>query len=75
MTPEGWMSHPIDYPDDRFEWVEITSLSDPERKYIVQRCKHVDAVPVESVTGDIVAHLCLICDRQLGARHGNSSTH
>lgn len=54
--------------DDRWEWVEMTRLCDPEPRYVRGRCRHLDVVPVESVvTGELVAHLCLTCDAQLPA--------
>lgn len=29
------------------------------------RCLHTEVIPVESVTGEVVAQLCLTCDTQL----------
>jgi hypothetical protein len=51
--------------DPRWEWIEVTRFGDPEREYIRGRCLHTEVVPVESVTGGVVAQLCRTCDTQL----------
>jgi hypothetical protein len=51
--------------DPRWEWLDVTTYGDRERRYIKGRCNHLEAVPVISVTGEHVAHLCLVCDAQL----------
>lgn len=58
---------PVD-PDDR-EWRDgPMRLCDPEPRRIRGRCLHRNVVPVESiVTGETLARLCLVCDRQLSA--------
>lgn len=51
--------------DPRWEWVEYRSLGDPNPEYVRGACNHLEVVPVESVTGEVVAALCLTCDSQL----------
>ena len=51
--------------DPRWEWVEITALTDRAPRYLKARCNHLEVVPVESAAGEVVAHLCLTCDEQL----------
>lgn len=53
--------------DPRWEWIEVTQIGDRERRYIKGRCLHADVEPVKSVTGEVVARLCLTCDTQLEA--------
>lgn len=52
--------------DPRWEWVEHQRFGDPEPRYIKVRCRHLDAVPVDS-GGETVSYLCLTCDAQLPA--------
>jgi hypothetical protein len=52
--------------DPRWEWHEVTLLSEPGPVYIKGRCRHTEVVPVESA-GEVVAQLCLTCDTQLPA--------
>jgi hypothetical protein len=49
--------------DPRWEWVECPALGMPTT-WIKARCLHRDVIPVESVTGEVLAHLCLTCDTQ-----------
>jgi hypothetical protein len=51
--------------DPRWEWVEVTAISDRERQWIKGRCNHLDTVSVTTVTGEHVAQLCRTCDTQL----------
>jgi hypothetical protein len=52
--------------DERWEWEEITTFSDPEPRFIRSRCRHLERVPVRSIVLDApVAELCLTCDQQL----------
>lgn len=53
--------------DERWEWVEITTLTDLGPRYVRGRCNHLELIPVESVTRDVVARLCPTCDTQLPA--------
>lgn len=53
--------------DPRWEWLELQTFDNAEPKYVRGHCLHLDAVPVESVTGELVAHLCVTCDTQLPA--------
>jgi hypothetical protein len=50
--------------DPRWQWHDVTTLGDRDRRYVKGRCNHLDVVPVES-SGETVAHLCLTCDAQL----------
>jgi hypothetical protein len=51
--------------DPHWEWVEVAEFGKPGPEYIRGRCNHLEVVPVESVEGDVVAHLCVTCDKQL----------
>lgn len=52
--------------DPHWEWHEVTTIGDTERRYIKGYCKHLETVPVElTMTGELVARLCLTCDAQL----------
>lgn len=51
--------------DPRWDWHEVTQLGDRAPRYLRGRCRHLEAVPVEAVTGETVAQLCLTCDTQL----------
>lgn len=51
--------------DPRYDWVKIRRLCDAEPVYVRGACLHLEVVPVESVTGEVVARLCLTCDTQL----------
>lgn len=53
--------------DPRWDWHEVTAIGDRERQYVKGLCRHLETVPVRSVTGEIVAYLCTTCDSQLGA--------
>jgi hypothetical protein len=52
--------------DPHWEWHEVTVMGDQERQYVKGLCRHLETVPVESVTGEIVAYLCITCDSQIG---------
>lgn len=52
--------------DPRWEWTLVQRLGMPD-EWIRVRCLHTEVAPVESVTGDVVAQLCLTCDIQLPA--------
>jgi hypothetical protein len=56
-----------EYPDPRWDWHEVTAIGDRDRRYVKGLCRHLETVPVESVTGTVVAHLCVTCDSQLEA--------
>ncbi len=51
--------------DPRWEWRDVTALGDLEPRYVKIRCNHLDTVPVDLLTGQVVARLCLTCDAQL----------
>lgn len=50
--------------DPRFDWIEERTLGDPAPRYIRGACRHLEAVPVETIDGEHVATLCLTCDQQ-----------
>jgi hypothetical protein len=52
--------------DPRWEWVLVRRFGMPD-EWIKARCLHTEIIPVESVTGDVVAQLCQTCDTQFGA--------
>jgi hypothetical protein len=52
--------------DPRWFWIEAASFSQPGPVWVRAGCRHTEVIPVESVTGEIVAQLCLTCDRQFG---------
>ena len=73
---EPWVRDPIsdtyeehywsEYPDPRWEWLEVMSFSDPGPRYIRGACRHLEREEVRSVmTGETLAWLCLTCDMQL----------
>lgn len=51
------------HPDDTFDIHEVGAWGRAPR--IVRTCTHGRTVPVESLLGEVVAHLCLTCDTQL----------
>lgn len=51
--------------DPRWDWVEVQFFGDPGPTWIKGACRHHEIVPVDTVTGEIVARLCLTCDTQL----------
>jgi hypothetical protein len=51
--------------DPRWEWIEATTCSDPGPRWVRARCRHLEVIPVEGLSGEVVAHLCLTCDTQL----------
>lgn len=51
--------------DPRWDWIEVQFFGDPGPTWIRGPCKHLETIPVMSVTGEHVAHLCLVCDAQL----------
>lgn len=50
------------------EQAEVTIFGSADVIYKLVGCKHAHTVPVESVTGEIIAALCLCCDQRLPAR-------
>lgn len=53
--------------DPRWDWVQVQFFGDRGPVYVKAACRHLEVIPVESVTGETVAQLCLTCDRQLQA--------
>jgi hypothetical protein len=53
--------------DPRWEWIEIATRGERDPVYIKGPCRHLEIVPVESVSGEVVARLCRTCDAQLPA--------
>ncbi len=51
--------------DPRWEWCETMAFGRSEPRYIKVRCNHLDTVPVDLLTGEVVARLCLTCDASL----------
>jgi hypothetical protein len=51
--------------DPRWEWLEVADLGVRETRLLRGRCRHIEVIPVEALDGQIVAGLCLTCDRQL----------
>lgn len=49
--------------DPRWEWQLVQRLGCPD-VHIKIRCLHTEVIPVESVTGTVVAQPCLTCDTQ-----------
>jgi hypothetical protein len=49
--------------DPRWEWIHVPTYSDPDL-WVRGRCRHLEVVAVESVTGAVVAQLCRTCDTQ-----------
>jgi hypothetical protein len=45
--------------DDRWEWIELPRHGGQPSDWIPGRCRHTEIVPVKSVTGEVVARLCL----------------
>jgi hypothetical protein len=50
--------------DPRWDWHEVRLFGEPGPGYIRGACRHTEVVPVESVDGEVVAKLCLTCDKQ-----------
>lgn len=50
--------------DPRWDWIACPNL-DGTTQYLRGLCRHREVVPVESVAGEIVSHLCITCDYQL----------
>jgi hypothetical protein len=52
--------------DPRWRWVELCADGQHVR-WVRESCRHLEVVPVESVTGEVVAQLCQTCDQQMPA--------
>lgn len=50
--------------DPRWEWIEVRDFGQASSDYIRGPCRHTELIPVKSIDGEIVAKLCLTCDRQ-----------
>jgi len=63
------MSETAEQPlDPRWDWIDVTAIGDRGPRYIRGMCRHTEVEPVKSsVTGKVVARLCLTCDTQLEA--------
>jgi hypothetical protein len=53
--------------DPRWQWAEVQITGSVTSHYVRTACNHTEIVPVESVTGEVVARLCQTCDSQLPA--------
>jgi hypothetical protein len=49
--------------DPRWEWIHVPTCGNPDL-WVRGQCNHLEVLPVESVTGDVVAQLCQTCDLQ-----------
>ena len=58
------MTDLVESLDPRWEWIECPELGGIVH-YVRGLCRHLEVVPVESVDGETVAHLCTTCDTQL----------
>lgn len=57
--------------DPRWHWADVRTLSDAAPVWIKAECRHTEVIPVESsVTGEVVAQLCLTCDHQFPPPQG-----
>ena len=52
--------------DPRWEWQVVRSLGVPDR-WVKVRCLHTEVEQVPSLSGEVVAQLCLTCDTQFPA--------
>lgn len=64
---KGGMVSDVDL-DPRWDWCDVAAIGE-HPTFLRGRCRHLpsEVVPVESVEGEIVAHLCRTCDTQLPA--------
>jgi hypothetical protein len=60
--------------DPRWDWIEIPKFGKREPDYIRGACRHTELIPVESVSGEVVAKLCLTCDQQFTLPRGVNQT-
>jgi hypothetical protein len=50
--------------DPRWDWVDVSTVEEGYGTTFVKgACRHTEVVPVESVDGEVVAKLCLTCDK------------
>lgn len=54
-----------EHPDMHWDWAEIHAVGDPSPRYVKVACRHLDTVPVDLLTGETVARICLTCDADL----------
>lgn len=61
--------------DDRWEWVNVRTMSDPDDVWIRGACRHKFQEPVYAIFSEpvLVAQLCLDCGRQLKVLYGDGS--
>lgn len=60
-------SDPPGYLDERYEWERIWTFGGDswwERGLCRHLAEYIE--PVESVTGEVVAYLCTVCNQQIG---------
>lgn len=55
--------------DQRWEWHLVHRLGMPDT-WVRGRCRHGEVTPVEALSGEVVAQLCLTCDTQFPAPDG-----
>lgn len=51
--------------DGEYAWAEIKAWDGTHLRFVRESCRHTQVVDVRAVTGQLVAHLCLVCDQQL----------
>lgn len=53
--------------DPHWEWAEIGIVGEVAVHYVKVRCLHLETVPVDLLSGEVIAQLCLTCDTPLPA--------
>ena len=62
-APEGRPDSGAVELDPRWEWHLVRGIGVPDR-WVKARCRHLEVDPVKSLSGEVVAQLCLTCDTQ-----------
>lgn len=51
--------------DPRWDWVDVSTVEEGYGTTFVKgSCRHTEMVPVELLSGEVAAQLCVTCDRQ-----------
>lgn len=53
--------------DPHWEWAEISTHGSAASRYVRVSCRHLETVPVDLLTGEVVGRICLTCDADLPA--------